>query len=134
MFRSIIKRLPVIHELIAERDELHSELSGIKRHGLFVQPGHFYSPIPSQEDIEKYKHGQIPRKLPGINLSEEEQLKLLESFKPFYDSLPFQPEETEKLRYHYNNPSYSYSPCHKPVKGIGGKVSSRCSARRYPSR
>lgn len=78
----------------------------------FVPPGHFYSPIPSLEEIQRDEariFGPPLRNIPGIDLHEQDQLKLLEDFLPYYETIPFQPHKVEGLRYYFENPSYSYS-------------------------
>lgn len=40
---------------------------------------------------------------------EAEQMQLLESFAGYYESMPFRAEKTAGLRYHFDNPAYSYS-------------------------
>lgn len=112
MIKSIIKKFPVINKLVHERDELHSELSALKRNIFYVLPGHFYSPIPSLADIKKNEHrifGKIPKEIPGIILREKEQLDLLMLFKLYYDEIPFHSDKTDGLRYYFDNPAYSYS-------------------------
>ena len=82
---------------------------------LFVPPGHFYSPIPSQEDIEILKSKQFSEQksrvteIAGIDLKTNQQLGLLDSLKSLYQDLPFSPDKQEKLRFFYENPAYSYS-------------------------
>jgi len=49
--KSFIKRLPIIEEIVSERDTLRREIKEViseqdKLIG-FVPPGHFYSPVPS---------------------------------------------------------------------------------------
>jgi Methyltransferase domain len=78
----------------------------------FVPPGHFASPIPSLEEVrrDEAKIFAAPgREVPGIELHEEAQLQLLERFVPFYREMPFQAQKTPGLRYHFENPAYSYS-------------------------
>ena len=126
--KQLIRNLPGIRQLIATRDKLNSELSAIrqelsalsaskdlsasKENKLLFPLGHYYSPIPSLDYIKQHDSdifAEPPKEIPGIDLREKEQLKLLESLKPYYDDLPFPPLKTEKLRYFYENPSYSYS-------------------------
>ena len=110
--KSAIKNLPVIRDLVSERDTFHSELMGLKRNIREIPPGHFYSPIPSLEQIAGDKariFGSIPRSTPGVELYESEQLALLEQFIPLYDQIPFQPHLVEGLRYRFENGAYSYS-------------------------
>ena len=118
-FKSAVKKLPVIREIVSERDKLHSELVALrkdlvalKQNLRFVPPGHFYSPIPSMEEILKDEStifGPTPLEIPGVDLRESDQLKLLEQFVQFYVDMPFQPLKTEGLRYYFENPAYSYS-------------------------
>ena len=106
----IIKKFLVINK--HGRNKIRSELSALERNKFFVPPGHFYSPIPSIEDIKKNEHrifGSIPRKIPGIDLREKEQLDLLKLFKAYYDEIPFHSYKTDGLRYFFENPAYSYS-------------------------
>ena len=79
---------------------------------LFVPPGHFYSPLPSIEDIRRNEarlFAPPPRELPGIALNEAGQLALLAEFQSYYDAQPFTPERSPGLRYFFENPAYSYS-------------------------
>jgi predicted O-methyltransferase YrrM len=78
----------------------------------FAPPGHFYSPIPSLEDIQRDDaviFGSVPRTLPGVDLDEPGQLRLLEEFRRYYQDLPFRAQKTPGLRYFFENPAYSYS-------------------------
>ena len=103
--KSMVKRLPIIRKLVAERDKLRRDCG-------FMPPGHFYSPIPSLGDVRKDENrifANATRNIPGLDLSESEQIKLLEIFSTLYASIPFQPHKTEGLRYYFENPAYSYS-------------------------
>jgi predicted O-methyltransferase YrrM len=73
-------------------------------------PGHYYSPIPLMEDIKKHNFNiSLPKNLSGIDLNDNEQLELLNSFEPFYRELPFTDEKADGLRYYYKNRFYTYS-------------------------
>jgi predicted O-methyltransferase YrrM len=76
----------------------------------FAPPGHYYSPIPSAEDIEESGR-RVTRvePLPGIDLNEREQFTLLDELVKFYPSMPFTDEGSPGLRYRFENPSYSYA-------------------------
>jgi len=103
--KSIVKKLPIIEAIVSERDQLRRDYG-------FVPPGHFYSPVPSLEEIRRDEaqiFGNTPRHIPGIELHESEQLKLLEDFCPYYESMPFQSQKVEGLRYYFENTAYSYS-------------------------
>ncbi len=110
--KTAIKKLPILSEIVSERDKLHSELASLKKNLRFVPPGHFYSPIPSLDEIQRDEakiFGSIPSNISGVQLDEEEQLKILNAFVGYYKEMPFQPQQHEGLRYYYENPAYSYS-------------------------
>jgi hypothetical protein len=102
-----LSKLPYIKRLKLQVERLKSELN--KMH---VPPGHYYSPIISKVDLE-YRENKIwkpfPREISGIDLNEEDQLKLIEEFKLYYDELPFHENASNGLRYFYDNNYYSYS-------------------------
>jgi hypothetical protein len=76
----------------------------------FAPPGHYYSPIPSMEDINEFgRRVTTVEPLPGIDVNEEEQLTLLEELAKFYPSMPFTDAGSPGLRYRFDNPSYSYA-------------------------
>jgi predicted O-methyltransferase YrrM len=78
----------------------------------FVPPGHFYSPIPALDYIranERSIFDNVSQQIRGIDLHEADQLQLLDSFKKYYDELPFPAQKTPDLRYFFEAPNYSYS-------------------------
>jgi predicted O-methyltransferase YrrM len=95
-------------QLRAELDDARREL---ERYRTWVEPGHALSPIPSPEHV-KLRESEIydvPRAMPGLNLNEAGQLKLFDELLAFYPEQPFKAEQTEGLRYWFENPAYSYS-------------------------
>src|SRR5687768_8480024 len=75
-------------------------------------PGHFYSPIPSVDDIKRRQatiFDDWPIELPGIALNTQGQLALFDSFVPYYAEMPFGGEKKDGLRYYFENSFYSYS-------------------------
>ena len=109
IIKTIAKKLPPIKRLLLERDQAREEL---RKYGGFVPPGHFYSPIPSLDEVavrEDVIFNKIPRKIPGIDLNAEEQMNMFAGFKEYYDELPFKADKTDSLRYFFENPTYSYS-------------------------
>lgn len=75
-------------------------------------PGHYYSPVPSKEEILK-KEQQIfgirKKEIGGVDLNEKEQLELLEKIKKYYNEIPFEDTKKDKLKYYFNNSFYGYS-------------------------
>jgi predicted O-methyltransferase YrrM len=100
--KTILKNLPVFAKIIQERD----------KYILGYPPGHFYSPIPSLDEI-KLKEQEIfdfvPRELPGLNLNEAEQLQLFNIFIELYREIPFEDYKKDSLRYGFKNGFYTYS-------------------------
>ena len=89
-----------------------AEITVPQQQKLFVPVGHFYSPIPSSEEVVRdlpTVFGTILRSIPGIDLREQEQLNFLKQCIPFYKEMPFKDTKTEGLRYYFDNPAYSYS-------------------------
>lgn len=88
--------------------ELESLLSKYQ-HGW--PPGHFYSPIPSLEQVEAddrqiFNTHEDP--IPGVSLNEPYQLQLIKKFGQFYPDIPFVSTQSEGHLFFYDNPNYSY--------------------------
>lgn len=73
--------------------------------------GHYYSPIPSEEDIAvDLRFRMAPKnELPGIQINKELQYELLREYASFYKDLPFPEEQTSGCRYYYNNDWFGYT-------------------------
>ena len=101
------RRVTIISD---ERDDLKRTLANA---GAFAPPGHFYSPIPSQTDVEEHLD-RLQRKsllveLPAIRMDDQAQLDFLERLKPYYPQMPFQAGPVEGLLYQFDNPHFSYA-------------------------
>ena len=103
--RSGAHRIDVLEEFL-ECDEYRSRSSVAWR---FVPPGHYYSPIPSDQDIAALARRAAPASIEGIDLNDAGQRDLLDNLAAFYPSLPFTDEPQPGFRYRYLNPSYSYA-------------------------
>lgn len=94
---SLVKQLPYLKQVFLERDESRTQAKK-----LGFPPGHFYSPIPSIEEIRS-KEAQIfdyaPRTIPAVDLNEEQQLALFHRFKKYYKEQPFEAHKKEGIRY-----------------------------------
>lgn len=112
--RRLARRLPYLRDLHAyvvalegERDALRGELARMKT---WVPPGHFYSPIPSTDEV-RARETEIfaaPPSLPAIELNAAAQLALLESLERYYADVPFPRTQSVETRYWYENWAYSY--------------------------
>lgn len=113
--------MPVLKKIINERDHLGAECMRLQaelnnsRSGaeeIFAPPGHFYSPIPSIEDVKNEESkifDTFSKVVAGVELHDAEQLMLLDEFVKFYGEMPFSAEKKEGFRYYFENPAYSYS-------------------------
>ena len=100
-----------LKRLRTEATRLRDELDRLRaEHGewsRFVPPGHFYSPVPSREDIEDaFARDESGPPFPGIDLNEAAQEARLERFVPWYAGQPFRADPSPERRYHFENGSY----------------------------
>ena len=100
--KNIINSLPYVKTLKRRIDELEENKP-------LYPPGHFYSPIPSRDDIlkrEKQIFDNPNTELYGIDLNEKEQLELLKKLSKFYEAFPYLSKAKEGLRYDLDNVYY----------------------------
>jgi hypothetical protein len=74
--------------------------------------GHFYSPIPSLQEVRKHRKTifEVPRDLPGIEMRETEQLRLMETFADkYYPDQPFREKPAEGLTYFFDNVPFRHT-------------------------
>ena len=77
-----------------------------------INPGHYGSPIPSLEEIERELSASprvVADSLPGIPLRTTQQLALLKELKPLMGSHAFPAEADGHHRYHYRNDWFQYA-------------------------
>lgn len=74
-------------------------------------PGHFYSPFPDLDDIRANEERVFNRDKPvlGIDLREDEQFETLKKMGEIYPSIDFPESKAPQFRYHFDNPTYTYS-------------------------
>ena len=103
--KSLALRIPPIRRAV---EELRSHRQTFR----FAPAGHFYSPLPSPDEVSRDASrlfGSPPEALPGIDLNEAAQLGQLQEIRRYYAALPFPSEKSVERRYFYENPAYSYS-------------------------
>lgn len=113
MLKSLIRKLPGIRGLVAERDRLQAEVSRWEA-GQSFPPGHYYSPVPDYDEvrgISQQTGNRDTTQVVGIDLGWDRQQELFRSLAKFYPSLPFgNTQETRgEHRYYYENGFYSYT-------------------------
>jgi hypothetical protein len=78
----------------------------------FVPPGHFYSAIPSLEELIARRSeifDQDPRNVAGVELRITEQLSLLDQLTPLLSNVPFGGADSPRLRYRFANGMFDRS-------------------------
>ncbi len=95
----LIYKLPYLNKLEKE----------LKQYKTKYPPGHYYSPVPSIEEItknEKEIFNIKKKEIDGIDLNEKEQIELLEQCKQLYNEILFEYNKKDGLRYCLNNGNY----------------------------
>ena len=111
--KQVIQKLPGISRIVAQRDQLMREVSQWKANQTYA-PGHFYSPIPDQQEIDAIVQRTGDRSqetITGVSLNWSEQEDLFRELAQFYDSIPFadQQQDQGSFRYYFDNPYYLYT-------------------------
>lgn len=79
---------------------------------LWVYPGHYYSPLPDQQQALSYRRqlsNDPHTPVPGIHLNSANQLKLLKKFKAYAQEMKFPATKQQTFRYYYENEMFAYS-------------------------
>ncbi len=101
-------------ELAAERDTLtnrvialEAECARLERSVPVYPPGHYYSPLPSVEEIaEAFARGGFGPPFAAVDLNEAAQFARLERFAAYYPEQPFPTAQTSGRRFWLANGSY----------------------------
>lgn len=98
--RTCIDKLPYIRHLRAEVD----------KQGRY-RAGHYYSPIPAQEEIlaSIRSADQRPDTLPDVDMRAEHQSALLLDYAPLYTQFSPSSSQNGSSRYHYPNYLFDYA-------------------------
>lgn len=107
---SFLKYLPGYRQL-SDRLRQRYDQFGSDPFLRFAPPGHFYSPLPDLDFVQRHRTRLFDRSalvVPGIEINTDGQLELIRKFADYYDQLPFKEEKTGGLRYYFNNPYFSY--------------------------
>jgi len=106
VIKALLYRVPFIKRLNEQIKRLNEQ---VRKQGPF-QAGHYYSPIPSEDDVLTHvKSRKFNSELLGIELNEQSQRELLNEYFSFYKDLPFQEMQTTGRRYYYDNLAFTYS-------------------------
>jgi predicted O-methyltransferase YrrM len=80
----------------------------VQRQGRYPA-GHYYSPIPSQDDVRGDEVDRTPVDLRDVDLNREGQRHNLEDFSRFYTELPFTEKQSADRRYYFDQAFFCYS-------------------------
>jgi hypothetical protein len=97
--RRLLRAVPFIGKIARQRDALRATVNQ-----LWQPPGHFYSPIPSLDEI-RHREAAIfgDRPMAGIDLNEGRQLELLDRIAMIASDHAFSRDRTGGMRYHFGN-------------------------------
>lgn len=120
MLENLLRKFRFVRRLERENTRLHAEIaeertrtaeerSHTAEWSRFAPPGHFYSPLPSLEEIaEVFSRGGFGPPFPAIDLNETGQAARLERFAAFYAEQPFPEKPAEGRRFYLDNHSYGH--------------------------
>lgn len=100
LLKWLLNKIPYVKKHVAQ-----SKLQGA------YPAGHYYSPIPSKQDIESHLQSinSSDDLLKGIDLNKQHQEKALNEYKSYYNEITFTDEQIPSNRYYYKNSWFSYS-------------------------
>src|SRR5690348_4548831 len=98
-FPPILRVLPFYRRLEKERARLQKEVESMRAAQAdwtrFFPPGHFYSPLPSREEVaEAWARGGFGPPFAALDLNEAGQFARLERFAALYPEQPFPEKPT----------------------------------------
>jgi predicted O-methyltransferase YrrM len=105
--KSMIKRIPGL----SRAHSLLRVLRNSQNPFLRTAPGHYYSPIPDINYIQKHREKLFARdktSCSGIELAIQEQIGLIRDLVPYYDQMPFSENKQDGFRYYFNNPFFGH--------------------------
>lgn len=97
ILKRLLLRIPFVKTRIRHYDYLKQTMDKFG-----FEPGHFYSPVPNLTEIERdINKIYIDKELSDIDLNTEYQIKLLEKFKTYYPSYPYNSANINGRSYRY---------------------------------
>lgn len=108
-----LRKFRLVRQLERENARLAAEVAAqgrtLAEWSRFSPPGHFYSPLPSREEVaEAFARGGFGPPFPAVDLNEAGQLDRLERFAGWYPEQPYPEQPSPGWRFHLDNPSYGH--------------------------
>lgn len=108
-----LRKFRLVRQLEREKARLAAEVATqgrtLAEWSRFSPPGHFYSPLPSREEVaEAFARGGFGPPFPAVDLNEAGQLDRLERFAGWYPEQPYPEQPSPGWRFHLDNPSYGH--------------------------
>lgn len=108
-----LRKFRLVRQLERENARLATEVAAqgriLAEWSRFSPPGHFYSPLPSREEVaEAFARGGFGPPFPAVDLNESGQLARLERFAGWYPEQPYPEQPSPGWRFHLDNPSYGH--------------------------
>lgn len=98
----------LVRTFLASEEFLQREKASTR--GLFVPPGHFYSPLVDTAAVAHLFGPDAPRAAPcAITVDAGVHLATWERLLPYLQSQPFSDEKVPHLRYFFNNPAFAHA-------------------------
>lgn len=91
---------------------LRRQIRAMRRREGRYPAGHYYSPIPSSDDVKRHlarQGSERAKSCPDIRFREKEQFSLLQVYAQYYDELPFTEAKQADLRYYYDQEWFRYA-------------------------
>lgn len=92
--------------------ELYENKLNFEKNSCFPA-GHYYSPVVNVEELRQRQNEiwekESINKIDGIDLRAKDQIQLVNSFKQYYNEIPFKDDSNEDQRYYFKNDFYSYT-------------------------
>ncbi len=109
----MLRWIPAYAQMEKENAQLRLRVAELERKeaewARFVPPGHFYSPLPSNEEIARaFARGGFGPPFSAVDLNEAGQFARIERFAGYHADQPFPEEPVPGRRFHLGNNSYGH--------------------------
>ncbi len=107
-----VRQTQEIESFKAKLGRLRGELQRALQFKAHYAPGHFYSPVPSLQQLSGRQEAVFERDVtlvPGIEHNVAAQLEWLKTLSAYYCDQPFSEKDSGQTRFHFDNPTFAYT-------------------------